>query len=112
MQLFGDKCYSGIQWRWNCKALCGFLHRFPIFQCSGVVGRALGQKSEVLGLVPGFATFQLCGIALMDSTTPGSRSSHSQNKLERCFLPPSSGQDPILFILNAPSASRNVELRK
>ena len=62
MQLFGDKCYSGIQWRWNCKALCGFLHRFPIFQCSGVVGRALGQKSEVLGLVPGFATFQLCDL--------------------------------------------------
>lgn len=49
------------------KACICFLHHFLFFKCSGVVGRAIQYKSEVLGFQPRRATFQLGNIALMDS---------------------------------------------
>ena len=91
--------------------MCVCLHHFSILKRSGAWAKLWNINSEVLVLAR-FATFQPCGMALVDvwSLYP-----QGQNKLGCCFqlpTPPPPGQVLALFILQSFSASKNVQLRK
>lgn len=91
--------------------MCVCLHHFSILKRSGAWAKLWNINSEVLVLAR-FATFQPCGMALVDvwSLYP-----QGQNKLGCCFQlppPPHQGQVLALFILQSFSASKNVQLRK